>query len=109
MNISARESDVIYELIQGNVVKEAADNLCISFHTADTHIRNAKRKTGAKNIAQLVAIYIKANRELFFTIAFLLIQTFTIVNTSQIDQRRVRKSVRKSNVRRPQKVLNKAA
>lgn len=106
---SKRESDVLIELTKGNVVKQVADKLCIAYTTADTHIKNAKKRSGAKNMAQLIMLFIKANRELFFTISFLLIQSFTIINATQIDQRRVRKSVRKSNVRRPQKVLNKAA
>lgn len=61
ITLSKRECEVIEKSIEGNIVKEVAEKLCISFSTVDTHIKNAKRKTGAKNMSQLVAIYIMVN------------------------------------------------
>ncbi|TXD45874.1 helix-turn-helix transcriptional regulator [Polaribacter sp. IC073] len=64
-NFSKRESDVIRELMKGNIMKEIADILCIAFSTVDSRIRSAKKKTGAKNIAQLVYIYILQNLAIY--------------------------------------------
>tara|TARA_R110002051_G_scaffold224048_1_gene287249 strand:+ start:6613 stop:6951 length:339 start_codon:yes stop_codon:yes gene_type:complete len=85
--ISPREGQVICELMNGNVVKEVADNLCISFNTADTHIKNAKRRTGAKTIAELVFIFLKQNKDLL-AFVFITIQAFSMATNTSIEQRR---------------------
>ena len=89
-----REGEIIEESMKGLLVKEIANNLCISFYTADSHIKNAKKRSGAKNMAQLVFLYMKDHKDLLLTVMFVMIQSFTIVNNLNIDQRK-RKTARK--------------
>lgn len=92
--LSIRESEVIFELVQGKAVKEVANDLHISFHTADTHIKNAKKKTGAKNMAELVFIFLKKNKHLLASF-FLAIQLMAVSNNC--DSERMFRTARKSN------------
>lgn len=66
MSLSIREQQINYELVKGYQVKEIADRLCLSPYTVDTHIKNIKKKTGAKNIADLVRNFILENPKKFF-------------------------------------------
>jgi DNA-binding CsgD family transcriptional regulator len=91
--ISPREGQVIFELMNGNVVKEVADNLCISFNTADTHIKNAKRRTGAKNIAELVFIFLKQNKDLL-AMLLVMFQIFITFQNPEIELRRTKTASR---------------
>lgn len=104
---SPRESDVLMKLTEGYVVKEVADELCISFYTADTHIKNAKKKSGASNMAQLIKFFVISNKELFLSMVFVMIQSISIIN--DIDtERRVRtgrKTARISRVLRTNKAI----
>lgn len=64
--ISAREEEVLRLLAAGLMKKEIADELFLSVHTIDTHVRNLFDKLKAKNAADLVAKYSKyqvANEE----------------------------------------------
>lgn len=56
--LSERERHVALELARGAQSEEIAEALCISPHTARTHIRNIKRKLGARTLAQAVALAI---------------------------------------------------
>jgi DNA-binding NarL/FixJ family response regulator len=56
--LSGRERHVALELARGAQTEEIADALCISPHTARTHVRNIKRKLGARTLAQAVALAI---------------------------------------------------
>jgi DNA-binding NarL/FixJ family response regulator len=56
--LSDRERHVALELARGAQSEEIADSLCISPHTARTHVRNIKRKLGARTLAQAVALAI---------------------------------------------------
>jgi DNA-binding CsgD family transcriptional regulator len=88
--LSKRECEVIEKSIEGNIVKEIADKLCIAFSTADTHIRNAKKKTGAKNMSQLVAMYMKANKSLFLSIFFIGLQGFIMFSNPDADLKKTK-------------------
>lgn len=78
-SLSIRESEVIFEVIKGKGIKEVANDLHISFYTADTHIKNAKKKTGARNMAELVFFYLKKNKHLL-ALSLVLVQSLTILN-----------------------------
>ncbi len=56
--LSERERHVALELAGGAQTEEIAAALCISPHTARTHVRNIKRKLGARTLAQAVALAI---------------------------------------------------
>ena len=64
MDFTERESDIIEESMKGSIKKEIADILCIAYSTVDTHIKNAKRKTGSRNMSQLVNIYMLSKNDL---------------------------------------------
>jgi DNA-binding NarL/FixJ family response regulator len=53
--LSPRERRVTAELARGAGVEEIATALCISPHTARTHMRNIRRKLGARTSAEAVA------------------------------------------------------
>jgi DNA-binding NarL/FixJ family response regulator len=53
--LSPRERRVAAELARGAGIEEIATALCISPHTARTHIRNIRRKLGARTSAEAVA------------------------------------------------------
>jgi len=54
--LSERERRVAAELARGSQTEEIAAALCISPHTVRTHVRNIKRKLGARTTVQAVAI-----------------------------------------------------
>lgn len=56
--LSARERRVAAELARGLHTEDIAEILCISPHTVRTHVRNIKRKLGARTSAQAVALAI---------------------------------------------------
>lgn len=56
--LSERERQIALELARGAQAEEIAEVLCISPHTARTHIRNIKRKLGARTLAQAIALAI---------------------------------------------------
>jgi two-component system invasion response regulator UvrY len=58
--LSLRERRVAMELARGLQTEEIAELLCISPHTVRTHVRNIKRKLGARTSAQAVALAITA-------------------------------------------------
>jgi DNA-binding NarL/FixJ family response regulator len=53
--LSERERRVATELARGSGIPELAATLCISPHTARTHVRNIRRKLGARTSTQAVA------------------------------------------------------
>lgn len=53
--LSDRERRVATELARGSGIEEIAATLCISPHTARTHVRNIRRKLGARTSTQAVA------------------------------------------------------
>jgi len=58
--LTDRERHVALELARGAGTEEIATRLCISPHTARTHVRNIKRKLGARTTAQAVALTISS-------------------------------------------------
>lgn len=53
--LSPRERRVAAELARGSGIEEIASLLCISPHTARTHVRNIRRKLNARTSAEAVA------------------------------------------------------
>jgi DNA-binding NarL/FixJ family response regulator len=53
--LSPRERRVAAELARGSGIEEIASMLCISPHTARTHVRNIRRKLNARTSAEAVA------------------------------------------------------
>lgn len=58
--LTARECDVVLEIMNGARDTEIADKLCISFSTLKKHIHNLYRKLDVRNRAQLYATVQKA-------------------------------------------------
>lgn len=52
---SRAETRVLREILRGGSVREIADRLYISYHTANRHIANMSEKADVHSIAQLVA------------------------------------------------------
>lgn len=52
---SPAETRVLGELLRGGQVKEIADRLCISYHTANRHVANMSAKVGVHSLHELVA------------------------------------------------------
>jgi DNA-binding CsgD family transcriptional regulator len=52
---SPAETRVLVELLRGGQVKEIADRLCISYHTANRHVANMSAKVGVHSLHELVA------------------------------------------------------
>lgn len=51
---SKSEKRVLYQLAKGKCSKEIADNLCISFHTVESHRKNMLKKSLLNNTVELV-------------------------------------------------------
>ncbi|MFP4471913.1 MAG: response regulator [Bacteroidales bacterium] len=58
-DLTSQEKHVVKHLAQGLTVKAIAETMHLSPHTIDSHCKTARAKTGAKNVAELVAIAIK--------------------------------------------------
>ena len=56
--LSNREFEVNEMIAKGYRVKEIAEKLFLSPYTVDTHIKNIKKKTGGRNIADLTRNFI---------------------------------------------------
>lgn len=96
--LTEREYEVNEQIARGNSVKEVAANLYLSPYTIDTHIKNIKKKTGARNIADLTRNFVLSLEEpkQFFksTVAafFLALHIFISVGDPDIDLRKPRQS-----------------
>lgn len=55
--LTKREWQVATLLAWGAIKKEIADELCVSIHTIENHVRNIYEKTEVKNSSQLSAWY----------------------------------------------------
>ena len=55
--ITDREKEVLTQISIGNESKEISGNLNISKETVKTHRKNMLKKSGAKNMFELVALY----------------------------------------------------
>lgn len=51
--LTARELEVLKELVKGQTIKEIADKLCISANTAVSHRKNISSKLGIRSISGL--------------------------------------------------------
>lgn len=59
VNISARESEIIKLIAEGNTNSQVADKLFISSHTVNTHRKNIMQKLGVNNAAAIVMYAVK--------------------------------------------------
>ncbi len=57
--LTNREKEVLRLLVDGKSVREIADFLLLSYHTADTHLKNIHRKFRVKNSRQIVSIVLR--------------------------------------------------
>ena len=53
--LTAREEEVLKYLVQGQIKKEIAENMCVSPHTVDMHLRAVYRKLEVKTQTEAVA------------------------------------------------------
>ena len=58
--LSARERQVVDLILEGRLNKQIAYDLSISISTVEAHRANVMRKMKAKNLAQLIKIYLQA-------------------------------------------------
>jgi len=63
VELSEREKEVLYHILQQETNQEIADELFISLRTVDAHKRNLIEKTGSRNLAGLVVYAME--RQLF--------------------------------------------
>jgi FixJ family two-component response regulator len=61
--LTARETDVLRDLVAGNANKEIAIKLKISPRTVEHHRAKIMEKTGARGLPQLVRLWLAANRD----------------------------------------------
>lgn len=82
--LSHRENQIVADLSKGYTVKEIAVRNFISPYTVDTHLKKSKRKTGARTLAHLSAIWVKNS----LAVLFLGIQILICISDNDIDLRR---------------------
>lgn len=58
--LTKREIEILTLLVQGNSVKGIAEALSISYYTADTHLKNLRKKLNVKNSRALVSYALKS-------------------------------------------------
>jgi DNA-binding CsgD family transcriptional regulator len=54
-NLTEREREILSLLAKGLIKKEIADELGVSYHTVDTHVRNIYGKLKVHNLSGAVA------------------------------------------------------
>ncbi|MCG3164642.1 MAG: Oxygen regulatory protein NreC [Bacteroidia bacterium] len=59
-NLTKRELEILDLVAQGYTSQEISDKIFISYDTAETHRRNIIKKLKAENVANAVAIAIRA-------------------------------------------------
>lgn len=59
--LTSRERNVLTLLARGRAPKQAARDLCVELSTVRSHIAAAKRKTGARTLEQLVALFVEGD------------------------------------------------
>lgn len=95
--LSEQENRIAHLVSNGYIVKEIADQLCISTHTAATHLRNIRQKTGAKNIADITRKYILSlakPTDVFRVVVLMALQYVLVFGGSDDLYRRGRRSQR---------------
>jgi len=96
--ITNREEEIMLEVTKGYTFKEIANRLFISTHTVETHVKNIKKKTGARSnvdIARIFILSLDEPKQFFRTIAatfFLGLQIFICTDNYNIDMRRANNS-----------------
>ena len=61
-DLSARERDVLCEVIKGCSNPQIAENLFISENTVKFHMKNLLKKTGTSNRTDLIRLFNESNR-----------------------------------------------
>ena len=63
-SLTRAERSVLELLASGRAAKQAARDLSVTLTTVRTHIAAAKRKTGARTLEQLIALFVEADNDL---------------------------------------------
>lgn len=104
--LSIRQNEMIEDLSRGYTVKEIAARKFISPYTVDTHLKTSKKKTGARTLAHLSAIFIKSSIAMLF-LAIQLSITFDLDSSEKNVRTRVRTSRTSRCSRNRNKTRNK--
>ena len=95
MKFSKRQSEIMDLVPYGFSAKQIADKLYIEQTTVEWHLKIIKKKTQAKNIADLTRIYIVTNPKKFLiAILFLMVQTIAVIGSQDSQERMFRSSRR---------------
>ncbi|WP_142783396.1 response regulator transcription factor [Changchengzhania lutea] len=100
--LTNRENEVVAEISKGYTVKEAATRLFISPSTVDTHIKKSKKKSGARTLAHLSAMFVlslenpKGFYKIMIVILFVFAQCLILMPRKINVEQRQRKTVRVS-------------
>tara|TARA_R110002167_G_scaffold190638_1_gene392926 strand:+ start:6903 stop:7232 length:330 start_codon:yes stop_codon:yes gene_type:complete len=106
--LTKQENRVAHLVAKGFSEKEIATNLFVSYNTVHTHTRNIRRKTGARNIADITRNYIltlRDPRKVLIALAFCFIEIGLVLTAFDYDERRAKinkgkKAYKIINVRR---------
>lgn len=100
-SLTVQEDNISFLIASGFTEAQIANKLFIAESTVHTHARNIRKKTGAKNIADVTRMYILENPKRFFiTVVFLVIQFFAMAIDQDGQERRNRLSRNGKRVRR---------
>ena len=61
-NLTNREQQVVKLISQGRDRKCIADELNISIHTVDSHMRHIHMKTGTRSLSEVIVWYMSKNQ-----------------------------------------------
>lgn len=87
----------------GMLEKEIADTLCISTHTVHTHLKNIRKKTGARNMVDIARNFILSleNPKHFFkALLFLVIQFHILFSADAVELRKQKQTRTRVRVER---------
>lgn len=93
--LTKQENKIAHLVAKGFSEKEIASMLFVAYGTVHTHTRNIRRKTGARNIADITRNYILSlvdPRNVLLAFAFCVIQLGMVFSGNDFDARRVRTS-----------------
>ena len=97
LQLTKSEERVIKLKARGFLAKQICDKLYLSIHTVKMHTKNALKRNNVTNGFELVARYAITHPDLFKTVIvalFLSIQSFMIIDHTDYDLRRVRKTTK---------------
>lgn len=89
--LTKTENEIAQLVALGYIKKEIADKKYVSEHTVHAHLRNIRKKLGARNIADITREYILSLEHpklLFRAMLFLTLQLGIILGADDIDLRK---------------------